>query len=125
MNNLVNWYQTAEKLKALKAIELELRKAVVAEHFEELTEGVNRCDIAGDSVLVATLPYNYSLDIDEIETGLKLVPKTKRDKLIIYKPSMSIKVYRTLSKKALTDFTAQCVTVKPGTPTLKIEAPAT
>ncbi len=123
MNNLVNWYQASEKLKGLKVQELELRKAVVAEYFTELKEGTNRVEIAGDSILVATLPYNYSLDTDEIEAGLELVPKTKRDKLIVQKPSLSIKVYRTLSKKAMTDFTAQCVTVKPGTPTLKIEVP--
>jgi len=121
MNNLVNWYQTSEALKELKKEELRLRKLVVEEHFEELQEGTNRCDIPGDSQLVATLPYSYSLDADEIDAALELIPKTKRDKIIVWKPQLDKRVYNSLSKKARTEFTAQCVTVKPGTPSLRIE----
>ncbi len=123
MNNLYNWYQASEKLKTLKAKELELRKLVVAEYFPELNEGTNKAEIPGDSILVATLPYNYSLDADNLEAGMEHIPKTKRDKLVTYKPSMSLAVYRTLTKKAMTAFTAECVSIKPGTPTLKIEVP--
>lgn len=120
MNTLVHWYQVSEQLREIKKQELALRKQVVEEYFPELEEGANVCEIEGDATLTATLPYNYSVDQDTLDEGLEHVPATKRDKLITWKPSMSLAVYRKLTKKARNAFTAECVTVKPGTPSLKI-----
>lgn len=120
MNTLYNWYQTSEQLKDLKKRELDLRKQVIEEYFPELIEGTNKTEISGDSLLVATLPYSYSVDADSMEAGLEHIPKTKREKIVVWKPSMSIAVYRTLNRKAMIAFTAECITVKPGTPSLKI-----
>ena len=120
MNILVNWYQAQQTLAAAKKTELALRKQVVEEYFPELDEGANTCEIDGDATLTATLPYNYSVDVDTLDAGLEHIPATKQEKLITWKPSMSIAVYRKLTKKARNGFTAECVTVKPGTPSLKI-----
>lgn len=120
MNTLINWYQVSEQLREIKKQELALRKQVVEEYFPELDEGANTTDIEGDAVLTATLPYSYSVDPDSLEAGLAHVPATKQEKLINWKPSLSLTVYRSLSKKARDAFTAECVTVKPGTPSLKI-----
>lgn len=121
MNNLVKWYHAAEQLKAAKATELALRKQVVEEFFPKLEEGANAVDIEGGAELICTQPYSYAVDADTLEEGLEHIPKTKQDKLVTWKPSMSVAVYRKLTKKARNAFTAECVTVKPGTPSLKIK----
>lgn len=120
MNNLVKWYQAAADLKAAKALEIKLRKEVIEEYFPELKEGVNKVEIEGDAELIATQPYSYSVDSETLEAGLEHIPKTKQDKIVTWKPSMSVKVYRGLTKKARNAFTAECVTIKPGTPSIKI-----
>ena len=122
MNNLHNWYLISEKLKLLKKQELEFRKAVVAEYFPEITEGANRVDVDG-AVLIANLPYSYTLDVDGLEAAMEHIPDSKKAKLITSKPAMSLPVYRGLSKKAMTAFAAECLSIKPGSPTLKIEVP--
>ena len=122
MNSLVKWYQAAEQLKAAKSVELELRKQVIEEYFPTLEEGAQSVEIEGDAELVCTQPYSYSVDSDTLDEGLEHIPKTKRDKIVIWKPSMSVAVYRKLTKKARNAFTAECVTIKPGTPSLKIKA---
>lgn len=120
MNLLYDWYQASQALTQLKERELTLRKQVFEQYFPEPKEGVNRTDIPGDAVLVATLPYNYTVDADAVEAGLKKVPASVREKLIVFKPSLGKAVYNALSKKARTDFTAECLSVKPGTPSLEI-----
>lgn len=121
MNSLVKWYQAAEQLRAAKAVELELRKQVVEEFFPVLEEGAQSVEIDGDAKLVCTLPYSYSVDADTLNEGLTHIPATKQDKIVIWKPSMSLAVYRKLTKKARNAFTAECITIKPGTPSLKIK----
>jgi hypothetical protein len=121
MNQLTEWYLADQKLRELKKHELALRKAVFGAFFPEPNEGTNRCDIEGGE-LVATYPFNYSLDKDPdaIAAGLEHVTASKREKLIIHKPSFVKSVFNGLSKKSRTAFTAECLTVKPGTPTLVI-----
>ena len=120
MSKLYQWYEMNEQLKKLKAEELSLRKEIFAEYFPEPVEGTNRCDVEGNAQLVANFPYNYTVDADNLEAGLKHVPKSQKDTLITMKPSMSTKVYRQLSNKARTGFTSECLTVTPGTPSLQI-----
>ena len=120
MNLLYEWYQAAEAAKSAKAQELELRKQVFAEYFPEPTEGTNRVEVEGAD-LVAVLPYNYSLDEDAADDAIEAhIPKSKQEDILSWKPSLNKKVYNSLSKKARTGFTADCLTIKPGTPSLKI-----
>jgi hypothetical protein len=121
MNSLVNWYQAAEKLKAAKSVELAFRKQVVEEYFPVLEEGAQSVEIEGNAELICTQPYAYSVDADTLDEGLTHIPATKQDKIVTWKPSMSVAVYRRLTKKARNAFTAECVTIKPGTPSLKIK----
>ena len=120
MNNLVNWYQAAEQLKAVKAKELALRKLVVEEYFPTLKEGIQNIEIDGNAELVCTQPYSYSVDADTLDKGLIHIPATKQDKIVIWKPSLSVAIYRKLTNKARNAFTAECITIKPGTPSLNI-----
>lgn len=120
MNNLVNWYQVSEQLKALKEKELALRKLVVKEFFPSLDEGSNTCKIEGDANLICTQPYSYAVDVDTLDEGLEHIPATKREKIVVWKPSISVAVYYKLTKKARNAFTTECVTIIPGTPSLKI-----
>ena len=121
MNSLVIWYQAAEQLRAAKAAELALRKQVVEEYFPHLEEGAQSIEIEGDAELVCTQPYSYSVDVDTLDEGLTHIPATKQDKLVTWSPKMSVAVYRKLTKKARNAFTAECITIKPGTPSLKIK----
>ena len=73
MNELYEWWELTQQLKITKARELELRKKLFAEHFPDATEGTNRCDIPGDSVLVANYPYRYTLDEDAVLERYELV----------------------------------------------------
>ncbi len=120
MNELYEWWELTQQLKITKARELELRKKLFAEHFPEPAEGVNRCEISGNSELVATYPYRYTLDEVSVDAGLEHVPESKREKLITWKMGFSKAIYNKLSKKAREAFTAECITVTPGTPSLKI-----
>lgn len=119
LNELYEWYQLTEQLVPMKAKELELRKKLFGEYFPEPVEGTNRVEIEG-AELIAVLPYNYTIDPDDLDAALETVPASKRDQLITWKPSLAKKVYNSLSKKARTTFTTTCLTVKPGSPSLKI-----
>lgn len=120
MNKLYQWYEKAEQLKKLKAEEIELRKEVFGDYFPEPKEGTNKVEVEGNAQLVAQFPYNYTLDADSIDAGLEHVPKTYKDNLVVWKPTLAIKVYRQLSKKARTGFTSECLTITPGSPSLTI-----
>lgn len=120
MNNLVIWYQAAEDLKAAKAAELALRQQVVAEYFPELVEGEQAVGIEGNAELICTQPYSYSVDIDTYEAALEHLPKTKQEKIIDWIPNLDMSVYNKLTKKAHKAFTAECVTIIIGTPSLEI-----
>lgn len=122
MNPLYEWYEADLALKAAKEKEMELRKQVFEAYFPEPVEGTNKVEVEGGAVLIANLPYNYSLDEDGVEAGLALVPKGKQETLVVYKPTLVKKVYNGLSAKAKAAFTAECVVVKPGTPSLQIKA---
>lgn len=119
-NKLYEWFQLDEQLRDLKTREIALRKEIFAELFPEPKEGTNKVAVPGNAQLVATFPYNYKVDADSVEAALKHVPKAKQDTLVKWKPELAISVYRALSKKAMTDFTAECLTITPGTPSLKI-----
>lgn len=121
MQDIIDWYELVEKLKVLKAQELEMRVKLFSTYFPEPEEGTNFCDIQGGE-LVADLPYSYTLDRDTMEEALESIPTTKRDKLIGWKPSLVTSVYNKLSVGARKKFTAACLTVTPGTPSLKIVA---
>lgn len=121
MQDIIDWYELVEKLKVLKAQELEMRVKLFSTYFPELEEGTNFCDIQGGK-LVADLPYSYTLDRDTIDEALEFIPTTKRDKLIGWKPSLVTSVYNKLSMGARKKFTTACLTVTSGTPSLKIVA---
>jgi len=125
MNSLVKWYQAAEQLRAAKATELALRKQVVEEYFPTLEEGAQSVGIEGNAKLVCTQPYSYSVDVDALDAALEHLPKTKQDKIVTWKPTMSVSVFRKLTKKAQNAFAAECLTIKPGTPSLTIKTGAT
>lgn len=117
---LYKWYEKQQQLQVLKQEEIELRRELFEEFFPEPKEGTQRILVPGDAELVAKLPYNYTLDPELLDAGLKHVPKTQHEALINWKPSLAKSVYNKLSKKARTGFTAECLVITPGTPSLEI-----
>lgn len=116
---LVQWFQVKQQLDALKEQERQLRDQVFNSYFPEAEYGTNKCDIPGDAELVADYPLNLSIDESALESALEHVPKTKRDKVVRWKPSLAKTVYNTLSKKAREGFD-ECVIAKPGAPSVSI-----
>lgn len=116
---LTTWYKAQQALAKAKKEEADLRKQVFESYFPEPDYGTNKCDIPGDAELVATYPLNLSIDESALETALESVPKTKRDNVVNYKPSLDKRVYNSLSRKAKDGFD-ECVIAKPGTPSMVI-----
>lgn len=116
---LVAWYKKKQELDQAKKEERQLRDQLFEAYFPEPEYGTNKCDIPGDAELVVDYPLNLSIDESALETALEHVPKTKRDKVVRWKPSLAKTVYNTLSKKAREGFD-ECVIAKPGSPSVSI-----
>lgn len=121
-DNLYRWYEVRQQLDRIKEEERELRDAVVNEFFAELDTGTERIDVPGDATLVCTRSMNYRLDETALEEALKAVPKTKKDKLVRWKPSLDKRTYDSLSAKAKQGFD-EAVIATPGAPSIKLELP--
>ena len=118
---LTQWFNAKNKLAEVKALEMELRKELFADAFLDPTEGANNYDM-GDGY---TLRGQYKLD-RQIDIGafaaLKETMREKAinpDKLVTFKPALSVKAYRVLDDDERAFF-EQCLIIKPGTVSLSI-----
>lgn len=120
---LQDWYVAAEDLRKLRATEILMRKAVVHEFFEgDLPEGTSRADIGGGFDLKAS--QSFTRDVDEAALDAnkeRLVElEVSIDDLFKYRPSLVKRVYNKLTDEQL-EVVEDCLTTKPGTPSLSIE----
>jgi hypothetical protein len=122
---LSSWYTMAKELKVLRAKEILLRKQIFGHAFPNPHEGTNNFDLDDGYVLKGT----YSLDRSVDEGAFSSLKEKLReeainpDKLVQWKPSLVRKEYNKLTEdqKHLFD---QCLTMKPGSPSLEIVLPA-
>jgi hypothetical protein len=133
---LAEWDAKKKALEEAKAGEMEARKAVFAFNFPNPQPGVNRVELNNGYKLKATHKLNYkfeaSLDaIDEAEDKCcKLGAEAKflAERIICWKAEPSVSEYKKLDMsnplhvqvKAIVD---GILDIKPGAPTLEIEAP--
>ena len=136
---LMLWQAKAKELETVKAAELVLRNEVFRLAFANPKEGTNSIEMGNGYQLKAVYKYNYSLSeskqprnggtpfattvaLNAIE-ALGNEGKFLAERVVTWKPELSIKEYRDLDPKykVLLD---KALTITPGTPALSIKAPA-
>lgn len=135
-NNIDNvmqaWKDASETLDKAKQVEMDLRRAVFEVKFPGHGEGTTRVPLANGYHLKAVGKMNYNLANKEGETEGALTKLAAAgpegafiaDRLVKWTPELSITEYRKLAPhyKTIID---TVLTIKPGAPTLEIEAPKT
>jgi hypothetical protein len=128
-NLILSWQEAVKQLEAIKARELELRKAVFALVFPDATEGTNSHQLGQGWQLKAQVNYNYNLDKDagkveavQVQLADKLHLATEAERIFDWKPKLSVREYRLLppDAKRLVD---SVLTISPGTPQLELCPP--
>ena len=124
MQEIVEWFNASEELKALKNKEMLLRKHVFDGTFVDPKEGTNSVPLPDNWVLKGKYTLNRNPDMDAFtqmapalrDAGVSL------ETLIEWKPELKTSVYRDLSdeQRKLVD---QCLVIKPGSPALEIVMP--
>ena len=125
LTKIAKWNDLQAQLAAVKSQEASLRSEVFAALFDnnkyELKEGVNKLDLPDGWSIQATHKLNYSLDEAALPSVLEQLGSAGAD-LVKYKPSLTLPAYRKLDDKQAA-ILSQALTVKPGTPSMKLIAP--
>lgn len=124
MADLVLWFDLKAQLDKVKAEELEVRNRIAKSNFPAPVEGTNTTDLPDGWKLKMKYGLNRKLDEPQflamrealIEQGVRT------DELVVYKPDLSVSVYRTLTAEQM-QFFDQCLTITPGTPSIEIVKP--
>lgn len=116
------WRQAGEVLETIKAYEMDLRKKLVAETFQESVVGRNKADVKGGE-LIFTKKYNTTVDetlFDKVAAKAD-VAGIDVGGLFKVKHSLDNKKYKMLSEdqKAIID---QTLVTKEAAPTLEFKA---
>lgn len=125
---LLAWQEAAKVLEAAKADEMEKRLKAFGMCFIKPKEGTNTLTLGNGYELKAEYKFNYSLDKDKVDDALEKIEKLGNEgtfiaeRLVKWSPELSISEYRKLDKQYL-DLITPVLTIKPGTPSLKIVPP--
>jgi hypothetical protein len=131
IQHLTEWYALKQQLDELKGKEVVLRQFICAGLFPNPDEGTNSHPLNDGTGAVAKMIHTINRAVqqeplEELEKALAKpdnnLPKLNLDKLIKWKPEVSIKEYRTLTdeERHLLD---QVLVIKPGMPGLDIVIP--
>jgi len=131
LEHLKEWYALKQQLDEIKNKEIVLRQFIVAGLFPEPIEGTNTHPLndGTGAVAKATHVINRTVQVEplaELEKSLSQpdhnLPKLDLDKLVKWKPEVSIKEYRTLTDEERNLFD-QVLVIKPGMPGFEIMIP--
>lgn len=116
------WRQAQEVLETIKAYEMDLRKKLVAETFQESVVGRNKADVAGGE-LIFTKKYNTTVDetlFDKVAAEAEIIGVDVGG-LFKVKHSLDNKKYKMLTEeqKGIID---QTLITKEAAPTLEFKA---
>lgn len=129
--DLVRWYELSEQLSKLKSAEAMLRARIFNFYFKEPKEGTNTVPLndGTGAVVKGTHVLNRAVDVGTLDAlrATQAVegyngPKLELDKLVKYKPEVSISEYRKLTDEERTLFDSALI-IKPGSPQLEITIP--
>lgn len=116
------WRKCATELNALKAQEMALRKAVVAEIFNTQEEGTHVVKLDVGWQLKMTQPYTRTLDQKKAPKLLEALAAQNVTDAIKVKYELSVAAYRTLDFST-TALVNEALVTKLGTPSLELVAP--
>lgn len=118
------WNELQSKLASIKDEEMKLRKEIFEECFPSPVEGVATIDMPEGWQLKGTYKLTRSLDEAALPAVIAELHKHKvsTDRLVTYKPNLSISEYRKLDPK-WQHVLEQAMEIKPGAPTLALVAP--
>ena len=119
---LTAWRQAQEVLDTVKKMEMELRKKLVSDHFQESKAGANKADVAGGQ-LVYTKKFTTSVDEELFDRVSAEADIAGVDIGLLFKVKHSLdnKRYKTLSddQRAIID---QMLITKESAPVLEFKA---
>ena len=119
---LTAWRQAAEVLDTVKKMEMELRKKLVSDHFQESKAGANKADVAGGQ-LVYTKKFTTSVDEELFDKVAQEADIAGIDVGLLFKVKHSLdnKRYKTLSdeQRSIID---QMLITKESAPVLEFKA---
>lgn len=138
--DLAEWYRLQKELARVKACEAIMRSKVFKFYFPVPEEGTNTVPLndGTGAVIKAQHVINRSVDVGSFEAlraaqtlaleaqsaggAAPNAPVLQFDKLVKWKPEVSITDYRKLTKEEQLYFD-QCLIIKPGSPQLEITIP--
>lgn len=129
--DLYEWYRLQKELARIKASESLLRKKIARHTFPEPVEGTNTSEPLDDSGAVIKMTHVINRKVipteffelqEKINTEGSNLPKIDLDELVVFKPELVIKAYRTLTEEERHVFD-QCLEIKDGSPGMEIVIP--
>lgn len=121
---IMAWNEAKKTLDAAKAVEMEMRKAIVAANFDAESVGTQNAELGNGWKLkaVVKLNYNVSSDVEAVERVLDTLEDWQADRLMSWKPTLSVSEYKKLSDadRLAVD---KVITTSFASPTLELVAP--
>lgn len=121
---IMSWAEAKKTLDAAKAVEMEMRKAIVAANFDAESVGTQNAELGNGWKLkaVVKLNYNVSSDVEAVERVLDTLEDWQADRLMSWKPTLSVSEYKKLSDadRLAVD---KVITTSFASPTLELVAP--
>lgn len=116
---LGEWHTLANRLKALKKTEVELRKHLFSSIFLDPEEGKNNINISDEYVLSATYNLIRKIDIEKMTEVLESLGEGSKEFLLKSTTSLNLNNYKTLSSEDR-NIVDKALIVSPGLPSMRI-----
>lgn len=133
---LLEWDRRKKALETAKADELEIRNAIAKREFPNPKQGTNTLELGNGYKLKMVAKTNYNLDKDneKVEDAQERIEKLGNegaflaDRLITWKPSLSLTEYKNLdptnpTHKKIKAIVDSVLTTSEATPSLEIAEP--
>ncbi len=116
------WKTVVDVLAENKAMEMELRKEIMAEAFPDAKLGTNTFDLGAGFKLKGTLKESVKIDAAALTSIKEEFPEGMLDMVIKYDPKLINKGYKTLPDKLRKKLDGALI-IKPASPALEVVAP--
>lgn len=121
---ILKWKEAKEQLDTAKALELELRNAIVSMCFDENIVGTQSIPLGAGWKLKAVIKKNYTLssDVDAVENMLDSLEDWRAYRLVKWSARLSVSEYKELDAEDRAKVDA-VLTISPAAHTLELVAP--
>lgn len=117
------WQECAAAATVLKDRALEMRKTIASREFDTTKRGTQKKTLESGEELKTVIKHNFNLGArPEVEAALEKLPKHKADRLVKWKPELSLSEYKLLDddEKKIID---AVLTTSEGAHTLEVKPP--